>query len=108
MAPCPGLNSIHEITVPKGTFFNFMAFPTLGSADSEEITFWSTLIPLGAMMYLFSPSAYSRSAINAVLFGSYSTDFTVASTSRSEEHTSELQSRENLVCRLLLEKKKKT
>src|SRR5436309_6509642 len=26
---------------------------------------------------------------------------------RSEEHTSELQSRENLVCRLLLEKKKK-
>src|SRR5690606_42073622 len=28
-------------------------------------------------------------------------------TSRSEEHTSELQSRENLVCRLLLEKKKR-
>src|SRR5690606_12119433 len=28
-------------------------------------------------------------------------------TERSEEHTSELQSRENLVCRLLLEKKKK-
>src|SRR5690606_39700027 len=28
--------------------------------------------------------------------------------SRSEEHTSELQSRENLVCRLLLEKKKRT
>src|SRR5690606_40684962 len=27
---------------------------------------------------------------------------------RSEEHTSELQSRENIVCRLLLEKKKKT
>src|SRR5690606_41491038 len=27
---------------------------------------------------------------------------------RSEEHTSELQSRENLVCRLLLEQKKKT
>src|SRR3989442_4781039 len=28
--------------------------------------------------------------------------------SRSEEHTSELQSRPHLVCRLLLEKKKKT
>src|SRR2546427_2124599 len=28
-------------------------------------------------------------------------------TSRSEEHTSELQSQSNLVCRLLLEKKKK-
>src|SRR5690606_40608837 len=30
---------------------------------------------------------------------------TQAEASRSEEHTSELQSRENLVCRLLLEKK---
>src|SRR2546427_3300097 len=30
-----------------------------------------------------------------------------ASTRRSEEHTSELQSQSNLVCRLLLEKKKK-
>src|SRR5690606_40047693 len=31
---------------------------------------------------------------------------TESSQPRSEEHTSELQSRENLVCRLLLEKKK--
>src|SRR3712207_8562686 len=31
-----------------------------------------------------------------------------AISSRSEEHTSELQSRQYLVCRLLLEKKKKT
>src|SRR2546429_1998767 len=34
-------------------------------------------------------------------------DYIVAS-KRSEEHTSELQSRLHLVCRLLLEKKKKT
>src|SRR2546427_6926519 len=32
---------------------------------------------------------------------------TSRSTRRSEEHTSELQSQSNLVCRLLLEKKKK-
>src|SRR2546427_2097285 len=32
----------------------------------------------------------------------------VAASGRSEEHTSELQSQSNLVCRLLLEKKKKT
>src|SRR5207302_11300284 len=31
----------------------------------------------------------------------------LCASARSEEHTSELQSRENLVCRLLLEKKKK-
>src|ERR1041385_9453674 len=34
--------------------------------------------------------------------------FKVLRPSRSEEHTSELQSRLHLVCRLLLEKKKKT
>src|SRR5688572_21178755 len=40
------------------------------------------------------------------LFGSVSaTD--IARALRSEEHTSELQSQSNLVCRLLLEKKKK-
>src|SRR5437868_12738716 len=33
---------------------------------------------------------------------------TATGSSRSEEHTSELQSRFDLVCRLLLEKKKKT
>src|SRR5690349_22949997 len=34
-------------------------------------------------------------------------DFTSVDFRRSEEHTSELQSRRDLVCRLLLEKKKK-
>src|SRR5688572_32558661 len=33
-------------------------------------------------------------------------DVTIIIASRSEEHTSELQSQSNLVCRLLLEKKK--
>src|SRR2546427_9476686 len=33
---------------------------------------------------------------------------TTMTMTRSEEHTSELQSQSNLVCRLLLEKKKKT
>src|SRR2546430_2809211 len=34
------------------------------------------------------------------------TNFVVSIRTRSEEHTSELQSQSNLVCRLLLEKKK--
>src|SRR5438552_8869718 len=37
-----------------------------------------------------------------------SSSVSAMTTSRSEEHTSELQSPEHLVCRLLLEKKKKT
>src|SRR5690606_41744094 len=39
--------------------------------------------------------------------GLYGLELILADAPRSEEHTSELQSRENLVCRLLLEKKKK-
>src|SRR2546426_6730636 len=39
--------------------------------------------------------------------GSHAPDTSRGSASRSEEHTSELQSPCNLVCRLLLEKKKK-
>src|SRR2546430_3404304 len=35
-------------------------------------------------------------------------DVRISATDRSEEHTSELQSQSNLVCRLLLEKKKKS
>src|SRR2546427_5837790 len=39
--------------------------------------------------------------------GGYARLLAVDNTIRSEEHTSELQSQSNLVCRLLLEKKKK-
>src|SRR5690606_40964224 len=53
---------------------------------------------------------YSKSELDAMheRFDIHFRDSPVweARRSRSEEHTSELQSRENLVCRLLLEKKK--
>src|SRR6266540_6052563 len=44
-------------------------------------------------------------AVKTLTHGRYT--FVVTDTSRSEEHTSELQSHHDLVCRLLLEKKKK-
>src|SRR5207302_9328030 len=47
--------------------------------------------------------------VNGALFSAHSSKHAIAPAKnhgRSEEHTSELQSRENLVCRLLLEKKK--
>src|SRR2546422_6180049 len=46
-----------------------------------------------------------RLGIEGVSYGGQLTDWLIT---RSEEHTSELQSRLHLVCRLLLEKKKKT
>src|SRR5947209_8832136 len=50
-------------------------------------------------------SAESRRTISNFSIASDSPD--VSGARRSEEHTSELQSRQYLVCRLLLEKKKK-
>src|SRR5690606_13537104 len=47
-------------------------------------------------------SIYTRGEVSGQLIAA-----TRSELDRSEEHTSELQSRENLVCRLLLEKKKK-
>src|SRR5438034_11060110 len=52
-----------------------------------------------------APSADSRSASAALRSGSAAAAATPDP--RSEEHTSELQSHSDLVCRLLLEKKKK-
>src|SRR5690606_40045296 len=67
-------------------------------------------------VYLSSPSFNVKgTGISLQVFRSFfSFCFLVSSfkwiralNNRSEEHTSDLQSRENLVCRLLLEKKKK-
>src|SRR2546429_4163665 len=46
--------------------------------------------------------------VRKIPFGATSTYSRIAAAIRSEEHTSELQSRLHLVCRLLLEKKKFT
>src|SRR3712207_7660541 len=55
--------------------------------------------------------SHSGSAFTALLHAERGIRFNLAVSSgqelRSEEHTSELQSRQYLVCRLLLEKKKK-
>src|SRR5688572_30904307 len=61
----------------------------------------STLFPYTTLFRSYSSGA-SRDSIAARRSG-----WSSISTTRSEEHTSELQSQSNLVCRLLLEKKKK-
>src|SRR5690606_41182096 len=65
------------------------------------------LIGLTLVILTMSVTAQAQNDAISRFFDKYAGDdsFTQV-TVRSEEHTSELQSRENLVCRLLLEKKK--
>src|SRR5438105_5671149 len=56
---------------------------------------------------LFPYTTLFRSPITSRCCSTSSAAWWTASSGRSEEHTSELQSRVDLVCRLLLEKKKK-
>src|SRR3712207_7857496 len=58
--------------------------------------------PKGANGAKLSP----EKAVNAIMTKRISTAILMITMTRSEEHTSELQSRQYLVCRLLLEKKK--
>src|SRR3989442_7399095 len=67
----------------------------------------STLFPSTTLSRSHQPAPLWRGPHQPLLRG-LARDHVVAAGERSEEHTSELQSRPHLVCRLLLEKKKST
>src|SRR5258705_6000873 len=62
----------------------------------------STLFPYTTLF-----RSVQRLRINPFVLSATMDGFLIVDTDRSEEHTSELQSLRHLVCRLLLEKKKK-
>ena len=66
-----------------------------------SIGFWQIAIVVVLVVLLFGRGKISS------LMGDVAKGIKSFKKGRSEEHTSELQSRRNLVCRLLLEKKKK-
>src|SRR2546427_1757592 len=69
----------------------------------------STLFPYTTLFR--SAAAMNGLSVNGAVrnsaVGASASSHTEKAAARSEEHTSELQSQSNLVCRLLLEKKKK-
>src|SRR5690606_41872994 len=87
-------------------FFRFTYPPTpelspLSLHDALPIS-----IPTTLPVRSWGKTSCSISSIASRARSSSSWTRPTSSSPRSEEHTSELQSRENLVCRLLLEKKK--
>src|SRR5690349_24263256 len=85
---------------PRSTLFPYTTlFRSVGASDA-----WRTLdVAVLHALVLDAALGVTPEAIRAGEHVSYTRD----AEARSEEHTSELQSRRDLVCRLLLEKKKK-
>src|SRR2546427_9296494 len=91
---------------PRSTLF---PYTTLFRSQSPRTTRSRWLVPLRgktlAHLYTCVPCWCKRTS---PLTNSETSAAERRCINRSEEHTSELQSQSNLVCRLLLEKKKKT
>src|SRR5690606_42117714 len=96
---------------------HLLSFPTRRSSDLDlfKMMFKEVVIPTNSNRFLFviAPIVSLVPAFATWAVVPLSDNFVIADIDagllyvRSEEHTSELQSRENLVCRLLLEKKKR-
>src|SRR5690606_41617737 len=79
---------------PYTTLFRSVAFPSVTAVARSATSFPNSMMP-----YIEKNTGkHTKYWHPPIIFRSLRV--------RSEEHTSELQSRENLVCRLLLEKKK--
>src|SRR5690349_24006889 len=84
---------------PRSTLF---PYTTLFRSDrfNESSTIVSSQIPVSAWYDVIGEGTIADAILDRLVNSSHRID-------RSEEHTSELQSRRDLVCRLLLEKKKR-
>src|SRR3712207_7795742 len=84
---------------PRSTLF---PYTTLFRSDAQLAE------NIGCKAYILGKNGMDWAKIAELLFaGERITEVRRTTKERSEEHTSELQSRQYLVCRLLLEKKKK-
>src|SRR3712207_8058560 len=93
---------------PRSTLFPYTTlFRSMSGLANSLVGFQSrpTLVPLRPQRQTSAPI---RPRASKRSFPEPPLRVTSISAARSEEHTSELQSRQYLVCRLLLEKKKKT
>src|SRR3712207_7369368 len=84
---------------PRSTLF---PYTTLFRSHCRFPEMWRASLPSAAV------ARYDREQVIAEVADQHGADPSRVAAVRSEEHTSELQSRQYLVCRLLLEKKDPT
>src|SRR2546430_11218774 len=96
-----------NITVLLFLFFFF--FLMIRRPPRSTLFPYTTLFRSGdfALMVTLSDNASNIGRVRHLVKASRNEILEALDIARSEEHTSELQSQSNLVCRLLLEKKKK-
>src|SRR5690606_40949586 len=107
-------SSVHPFIrrpTPRSTLFPYTTlFRSTAALPVLPKAFSHFLLPLASSLVrnvLACPVPFTASPPTVIFFQNVPHTSTSPSVvTRSEEHTSELQSRENLVCRLLLEKKK--
>src|SRR5690625_6643135 len=82
------------------------------SLQTKQLFCWTKEIPSTSLLTVFAAAKQMNK--DRIFWTNSDNDFSIVGIgsthkiiARSEEHTSELQSRGHLVCRLLLEKKKK-
>src|SRR3989442_9529792 len=90
---------------PRSTLFPYTTLFRSLIIERFMILRKEKIIPGGLLEKVLA--AYQKQGVSEDMLEKLSQDSPLGQV-RSEEHTSELQSRPHLVCRLLLEKKKKT
>src|SRR2546422_7292295 len=90
------------MTLRRSPISAFFFFNDTATTEIYTLSLHDAL-PISSRARVHGDAQFASAACNSARTSTRSPDL-----SRSEEHTSELQSRLHLVCRLLLEKKKKT
>src|SRR5690606_39599872 len=97
---------------PHSTVFPYTTlFRSVSPLPSAEVKLSTSLMPARPPLnqaidaVAAAAAAAPTARVNFSVQACSTSSATAYGSSRSEEHTSELQSRENLVCRLLLDKK---
>src|SRR5690606_41370643 len=85
----------NPVTYDEGIYVGYRYYDTFNVPVSYEFGYGKN----------YSDFSYSKPKLSSKKFNQSIKVSVDVKNTRSEEHTSELQSRENLVCRLLLEKK---
>src|SRR5690606_39800296 len=102
MTPPPPISTLFPYTTLFRSPFPYTAIRAFTMKSLDDYKYWTNPSIFVRILYtLLKLTMYS-----VFMSSSPKQRFTGNDGKRSEEHTSELQSRENLVCRLLLEKKK--